>query len=266
MIAYARHSKSAEQLLVFDIGNSSTTVGVWDHHDIRAAATVNSSEFDSIGQIIAEHWQAMSGPKQAVACSVVPDRLEQLKKVLADVNGEKLLVVGQSLPVPLKVKIDKPESVGTDRLCCAAAGYLIEGGACAIADLGTAITVDCVNSEGHFIGGAILPGLALQAGALAEQTALLPRIAVERPPSPLGQDTEQAIRSGIFYGSIGAIKGLVESYASILGHWPVLFLTGSDAPLIEESLEIADKVVPHLCLRGVVLAYQKAPGAHHPES
>jgi type III pantothenate kinase len=266
LIAKAEPSKPAEQLLVIDIGNTSVAMGIWDHGDIRAAESFACSEFDLIRVLIAYLWKELGASKAIVACSVVPDMLEQLKSVAVDVVGEDVLVVGDDIPVPIEAKIEKPESVGMDRLCCAAAAYATEGRSCVVADLGTAITVDCVNDDGHFIGGAIFPGLGLQAGVLAERTALLPQIAIERPSSPLGQDTEQAIRSGIFHGSIGAISRLVESYSEILGHWPALFLTGNDAPLVAESLEIADRLVPDLCLRGVALAYFKAYGALDSES
>ena len=266
MIAKAQPTKPAEQLLVIDIGNTSIALGIWDHGDIRAAATVACSEFDSIREVIKDHWKELRASKGIVACSVVPARLERLKIVAADVSGEEVLVVGHEIPAPIEAKIEKPESVGMDRLCCAAAAYATEGRSCVVADLGTAITVDCVDDSGHFIGGAIFPGFGLQAGVLAERTALLPQIVVERPPGPLGQDTEQGIRSGIFHGSIGAITRLVESYSDILGHWPALYLTGNDAPLVAEALEIADRVVPNLCLRGVALAYFKAYGALDSES
>lgn len=261
MIAHGTSSEPADQLLVFDVGNSSTSLGAWHEGDIRASAMICDSEFASLAQHIAEYWQAMPGTKDAIACSVVPQRLQELKEFVREVTGEQLLVVGDSLPVPLEVKIDEPESVGMDRLCCAAAAYMLEGGACTVADLGTAVTLDCVNDAGQFIGGAILPGMTLQAAALCEWTAQLPQVVVERPSSPLGLDTTQAIQAGIFHGIVGAIRELVESYASRLGCWPALYLTGGDAPLITEALQIADKVVPHLCLRGVVLAYQKAHGA-----
>jgi type III pantothenate kinase len=266
LIAKAQPTKPAEQLLVIDIGNTSVALGIWDHGEIRTASTVACSEFDSMREVIEDYWMELGASKRIVACSVVPARLEQLKTIAAYVIGEKMLVVGDEVPVPIDAKIEKPESVGMDRLCCAAAAYATESRACVVADLGTAITVDCVDDEGHFIGGAIFPGLGLQAGVLAERTALLPQIAIERPSGPLGQDTEQAIRSGIFHGSIGAIRRLVESYSEILGHWPALFLTGNDAPLVAEALEIADRVVPDLCLRGVALAYFKAYGALDPES
>ncbi len=266
MIAKAQPSKPAEQLLVIDIGNTSIALGIWDHGDIRAAATVACSEFDSIREVITAHWKELGASKGIAACSVVPARLEQLKTVVAGVTGENILVVGEEIPAPIEAKIEKPESVGMDRLCCAAAAYAAEGRSCSVADLGTAITVDCVDDDGHFIGGAIFPGLGLQAGVLAERTALLPQIVIGRPADPLGQDTEQAIRSGIFHGSIGAIRQLVESYSDILGHWPALFLTGHDAPLIAESLEITDRLVPDLCLRGVALSYFKAYGALDSES
>ena len=266
MIAKTEPTKPAEQLLVIDIGNTSAALGIWDHGEIRAATTVACSEFDSIREVIMDHWKELGASKRIVVCSVVPARLEQLKTVAADVTGEDVLVVGDDFPAPIDAKIEEPESVGMDRLCCAAAAYATEGRSCVVADLGTAITVDCVDDDGHFIGGAIFPGLGLQAGVLAERAALLPQIVVERPSQPLGQNTEQAICSGIFHGSIGAISRLVEAYSEVLGHWPALFLTGNDAPLVAESLEIADRLMPNLCLRGVALAYSKAYGALDSES
>ncbi len=258
MIARAQKPAPADQLVVLDIGNTSVSVGVWQNREIRVHTWVPSSEPDLLADTFSEYWETLTGPKQVAACSVVPDQLEKIRKIVADQTGQVLQVVGESLPLPIAVEIGDPETVGRDRLCCAAAAYAISGTACAIADLGTAITVDCVNDAGSFIGGAILPGLQLQARALADHTALLPDIRVEKPAGPLGQSTEQAMRSGIFHGSIGAIKGLVESYASVLGHWPALFLTGHDAALLAQDLDIADRVIPDLCLRGVALTYQQA--------
>ena len=225
MIARARKPKPADQLVVLDVGNTSVSVGVWQDREIRVHTWVPSSEPDPLAETITKYWETLTGTKQVAACSVVPDRLEQIRKIVTDQTGEALQVVGESLPLPIAVEISDPETVGMDRLCCAAAAYAVSGAACAIADAGTAITVDCVNDEGRFIGGAILPGLQLQARALADHTALLPEIRVEKPAGPLGQSTEQALCSGIFHGSVGAIKGLVESYATVLGHWPALFLT-----------------------------------------
>ena len=258
MIARARKPKPADQLVVLDIGNTSVSVGVWQNSEIRVHTWVPSSEPDLLAETITKYWETLGDSKQVAACSVVPDQLEQIRKIVTAQTGEALLVVGESLPPPIAVKISEPDTVGMDRLCCAAAAYAVSGTACAIADAGTAITVDCVDDEGRFIGGAILSGLQLQARALADHTALLPNIRVEKPKGPLGQSTEQAMCSGIFHGSVGAIKGLVDSYATVLGHWPALFLTGHDAALLAQDLEIADRVMPDLCLRGVALAYQQA--------
>lgn len=258
MIAQSDPRSPAEHLLVLDIGNSSTSVGVWSANDIRASTTISDSEFESIGKVIEDHWQAMDDSKCVVACSVVPNRLKRLKSVVAGATETELLVVGESLPLPLEIKITEPKSIGTDRLCCAAAAYLVEGQACAVADMGTAITVDCVDDSGCFIGGAILPGLHMQARALAERAVALPQVSIECPADPLGQRTEHAIQSGIIYGSIGAIKELVERFATKLGRWPVVLLTGGDAAVIAGAADYVDKIVPHLCLRGAVLAYEKS--------
>jgi len=257
LIAQAKPHKPAKHLLVADIGNSSTKLAIWDGTDIRAFTTLATPDSEKIASQITEYWKAMELPRQAIACSVVPERLMLVRKMTKDLCQNDIMVVGQDIPIPLEVKIEKPETVGLDRICCAAAAFFIEGQACAVADLGTAITVDCVNDEGVFIGGAILPGLNMQAQVLAKETVSLPEIVLELPSNPLGQHTVHAIQSGITYGSIGAIKELTERYATLLGKWPVFIVTGGDAKLIYEALNVADKIIPHLGLRGIVLAYEQ---------
>ncbi len=261
MIAVVHKPTRVEQLLLFDVGNSSIHVGVWSGGAIRAVTQVRHDQESQLSEVITQHWRGMTLSRQVMACSVVPSQLVRLKTLVSDLTGEPLLVVGNELPVPISNRVEKPETVGMDRLCCAAAAYGIEQAACVIADVGTAVTVDCVSSEGYFIGGAILPGLSLQSKILAQETAQLPVVSMEHPGSPLGQSTEHAIRAGLYYGCIGAIRQLVESYAERLGRWPALFLTGGDSELLAADMDFVDKVVPDLCLRGVVLAYQQSLSA-----
>jgi type III pantothenate kinase len=129
-----------------------------------------------------------------------------------------------------------------------------------VADCGTAITVDCVSDEGVFLGGAILPGLSLGASALAGGTALLPKVALERPTWVFGKDTRQAIIGGLVQGARGAIQFLTEAYATELKKWPLLLLTGGDAELIREEQGLEQAVVPELTLLGVALAFHLAKG------
>jgi type III pantothenate kinase len=174
-----------------------------------------------------------------------------------------------SRDVPLAVEVDFPELVGTDRLMAAfAANRLrrIERAAIVI-DLGTAIKVDVVSAAGAFAGGAILPGLAMSARALEEQTDALPRVAVDRwlePPVPLGKSTEPAIEAGLFWGAVGAIRELIDQYSEGLAPTPDIFASGGASQLIARvlkqryGLEVVH--VPHLVLGGIALLAVETPG------
>lgn len=257
MIARAKPSRPARHLLVLDIGHSTIKAGIWDGSDLRAPQRWPTADVNQDAPMIRQLWAAMETPKQAIACAAVSKRLQAIRNTVQEVVDSELLVVGQELPVPISLSVDKPESVGTDRTCCAAAAYHIEGTACAVVDVGTAITVDCVNDRGEFIGGAILPGLNLQAAALADGTHTLPLVDPQVPQRALGGQTDEAIQSGIIYGTVGAIKELVERYAETLGQWPTLIMTGGACELLGRELQIVDKISPHLCLRGVALAYEQ---------
>jgi len=128
--------------------------------------------------------------------------------------------------------------------------------ACVVADFGTAITIDCVNDEGVFLGGAILPGLSMGAAALAAGTERLPEVAPAAPDWVFGRDTREAIVGGLVYGARGALRELAEAYATALGRWPPVIATGGDAELVCKGSEIVQAIVPDLCLMGVALAVQ----------
>jgi len=145
-----------------------------------------------------------------------------------------------------------------DRLCAAVAAYDRLGTACVVADFGTAITIDCVSDRGVFLGGAILPGLGMAADSLHERTAQLPRVEIAKPDGVFGKDTQQAIVRGILATARGALRELVEAYATELGHWPIVILTGGDAHLVCDDPnegELVQAIVPDLAIRGAALAY-----------
>jgi type III pantothenate kinase len=129
-----------------------------------------------------------------------------------------------------------------------------------VASFGTAITIDCVSADGRFMGGAILPGLDMSFEALHEGTAALPQVEVETPGGAIGRNTHDAIVNGVVYGAVGALRELVERYATELGHWPQLVITGGNAGLVRQLADFVDSVVPDLCLMGVALAYRRASG------
>ena len=215
----------------------------------------------ALAEALRQLWDELPAPRKIVAASVSPPNLAILERAAARaVPGEPVLLIGRDVPLPIALDVEEPARVGVDRLCSAAMAYEQLGEACVVADFGTAITVDCVSPDGVFLGGAILPGLRLGAAALHAGTAALPRVEPRRPDWVFGKNTEQAIIGGLVHGARGALRGLTEAYATELGLWPLLIVTGGDAELIATHEEggIIHAVVPDLCLRGIALAYHKS--------
>ena len=161
--------------------------------------------------------------------------------------------------LPLVVRLERPDMVGIDRLVDAVAVNRVRepGRSAVIVDVGTAITVDLVAADGAFLGGSILPGLRMSARALNEFTDLLPLVDVSElsePPPALGDSTESAMRSGLFWGTMGAIRQLIEQLGREAGDDPQIFLTGGAAATVAELLGPDARFIPHLTLTGIALS------------
>ncbi|MBK9128316.1 MAG: type III pantothenate kinase [Phycisphaerales bacterium] len=253
--------ETADALLAVDIGNTRIALGVWDSDGLHDAQRVEISRPDAWQATFESAWAAVGGSRRALVIgSVNPRETRRVQDALEGIAGVEALRVRDDLPLPMPLEIDNPDEVGVDRVCSAAAAHERIGGACAVASFGTALTVDCVSPEGRFLGGVILPGLDMSYRALHTQTAQLPLVTVERPNGVFGRNTHDAIVSGVTYGLLGALREIVERFASDLREWPQLVLTGGNAPMMAELAEFVDSVVPDLCLMGVALAYRRAAG------
>ncbi len=247
------------KMLAVNVGNSRVAFGIFENGRLTQAERHQLGN-DSAKLIEAvQIWGQMAvGPDcPSVLASVNPSISKLVKRVLAEDVGMKVLTVGQDVPLPMKVDLPDPEKVGVDRILNAAAAYERIKDAVAVVDAGTAITVDCVSPEGVFLGGAILPGLALSARILHQQTALLPEVKIDRPDWVYGRDTSQAILAGIYYGALGAIRELVERYAAELRAWPVTIVTGGDGELICAECGFIQAYVPDLTLIGIELSLRR---------
>jgi type III pantothenate kinase len=166
--------------------------------------------------------------------------------------------------VPLRLAVDAPERAGIDRLLAALAANQLRrpGRAAIVVDMGTAITVDLVTAAAEFAGGAILPGMAMSARALEEQTDALPHVPInawQNPPLPLGKATIPAIEAGLFWGAVGAVRELVEQLSAGIDYPPNIFVTGGNSQLVADQLTAAHgmvvEYVPHLVLAGIALVH-----------
>ncbi len=245
------------KLLLMDIGNTRVSLAPWSIEGRGTAEHLVGQEVDAILSAVRRLWELIADAeaRAVVVSSVCPPRLERIRAGCAAAGIEPVLVVGEHLFPPIAADVPKPEKVGTDRLCVAAAAYAKVKSACVVADFGTATTIDLVADNGVFLGGTIIPGMALAARALHEHTALLPLVDVGCPTEILGKDTPSAIRNGIFAMMCGALREVVERYATDIGKWPILVATGGDAEAIARSCNFVDHVAPDLCLDGLALAF-----------
>ncbi|MCG3126891.1 MAG: Type III pantothenate kinase [Phycisphaerae bacterium] len=250
-------------LLAIDIGNTRVGMAAWDTHGLHHARHVQLADPQSWRDALRITWShlARHGKRTVVVGSVVPGATAAVCKLAGDVCDVEPLRIRDDLPLPMPLELDRDDEVGVDRVCSAAAAFDAIGGPCAIASFGSATTIDCVSSEGHFIGGTIMPGVEMSWRALHEFTAALPQVSGAVGRSPFGKSTHDCMVNGVLYGAAGALREIVERFATELGQWPHLVLTGGAAPLVAELVDFADSLVPDLCLRGVALAYRKASGA-----
>jgi type III pantothenate kinase len=254
--------KPVESLLAIDIGNTRIGLAVSDSDGIHNVRHVPIAQPGAWPEALRETWSAapQDEPPVVVVGSVVPDVTRRLGEVLQEIWDTTPLCVRDDLPLPMPLRIDNPDEVGVDRVCAAAAAYERVQNTCAVASFGTAITIDCVSPDGHFLGGAILPGMDLSCEALHDRTAQLPRVTPAAPNGPFARNTHDAIVSGVAYAAVGALREIVERFATELREWPQLIITGGNAPLISTLADYVDAVVPDLCLIGIALAYRQAAG------
>lgn len=246
-------------VVLVEIGNTKVKLATWFQSEVKTPLSVPVADADAFDQAFTAHVDGISAtvPPPTIVGSVVPDALKRVREYVRQRYDRDVLVVGEKVALPLDVGVDDVKSIGVDRVCAAAAAYDKIENACVVVDIGTAITVDLVDDDGTLIGGAILPGLHLQLRALHEFTAQLPEVEPALPELPYGRNTVEAMQNGVCRGVAGAIRELVEGYASSINRWPQVVATGGGLELMSPVLTFVDTMVTDLSLRGLGLAYRK---------
>ncbi|MGB0717504.1 MAG: type III pantothenate kinase [Phycisphaerae bacterium] len=250
---------AAAPAFVVEIGNTHTTIATWFDEQIKTPIAFPTGDVEKFKETFEAHADAIPNgiPGAVIVASVVPDFRDEIGRYVWDRIEKDTLVVGERVALPLEVDVEDATRVGVDRVCAAAAAYDKLQTGCIVVDFGTATTVDLVNDEGVFQGGAILPGVSMQLQALAEQTAQLPNVSPLLPDSFIGKNTEEAIQNGVCRGIAGAVRWLVEGYATALNRWPQVVATGGDLELLLPACDYIDTPVRDLTLRGLGVAYRK---------
>jgi type III pantothenate kinase len=156
----------------------------------------------------------------------------------------------------VRIRYENPRDVGADRVVDAAAVRAIYGVPACVVDFGTATTFDAISAEGDYLGGAIAPGIGIAAQALFERTAKLPRVELTRPPSVIGRNTAHSIQSGLLFGYVSLVEGMVARFKSQLGHQTHVIATGGLAESIARETDVIDVVDPWLTLHGLRIIYE----------
>ena len=250
-------------LLVIDIGNTDITVGVFEDDNLRATWRMATGihrladEYAALLLNLLHHRDIeTSDIKDVAMCSVVPPLTATFEQLFQRYFNISPLVVAAGVKTGVRILMDNPREVGADRIVNAAAAHHLYGGPVIIADLGTATTFDTVSREGDYLGGAIAPGIGTAAEALFLRAAKLPLVELIPPQKAIGTDSITAMQSGIIFGYVGLVEGLVARIRQELGEKAKVVATGGFAELIARETKVIDTVNPDLTLIGLMLIHR----------
>lgn len=255
-------------LLCIDIGNTNITMGIYRGEELVAHWRVNTDHHkmpDEYGillvSLMARQGFQPSDIRGISIASVVPPVTDIVLEMLAAYVGVEPLQVGAGVKTGVAVRYDNPYEVGADRVVNAAAAYRLYGGPACIVDFGTGTTFDALSATGDYLGGAIAPGIRVAAEALFQRASKLPRIDLARPRKAIGTNTADSMRSGILFGYVGLVEGMVERFRRELGPTMRVIGTGGLAKTIAQETDIIEVVDPWLTLRGLQIVYELNRGA-----
>jgi len=252
-------------LLAIDAGNTNIVFAVHDGHEIRA-------EWRAVTETTrtADEWAVMLGPllqlnslsfddiNSAIIATVVPNALFDLRLLCRRYAKCEPLVIGDAdVDLGIGIHTDRPEAVGADRLVNTVSAHASYKGALIVVDFGTATTFDIVAENGDYEGGVIAPGVNLSAQALHQAAAMLPRVAVARTQSVIGKDTVPAMQSGLYWGYISLVEGIVARIKEEYGKPMTVIGTGGLANLFFKQTPVIEHLDPDLTIRGLIMIHAR---------
>lgn len=251
-------------ILVVDIGNTNIVAGCVEGRDIlfrerlstahRATRLEYSVLFKTAFDMYGINYKEVSG---AIISSVVPSVTNIVKEAIEKLCGISVMVVGPGVKTGISIVIDNPAQLGSDLVVDAVASVEEYSVPQIVIDMGTATTISVINKQKQYLGGAILPGVAVSHDALIGRTSQLPKVAFEKPRKLIGSNTIDCIKSGILYGNAGAIEGIVERFEKELGEKCTVIATGGLAKVIVPLCKRDIIVDEDLLLKGLMLIYEK---------
>lgn len=243
-------------LLAVDIGNSFTKLALFEDEFLLERLAVPTDRAAKYEDLYIR--KLARGVRGIVISSVVPELNDVYEAAAKRYFNVKPLFIDSSLDFGLKIKYTPPENLGADRIVAAFAAVQKYGKPCLICDFGTATTIDAVNSDGEYLGGIITPGIKTLADSLHLKTSKLPPVKLKKPPRVIGNSTVASIQSGVFFGYIGLVEGIIQRMIDELKDLPYVVATGGFASLIADDVEYIETVDENLLIEGLRMIYEKA--------
>jgi len=254
-------------LLAIDIGNTTVALGVFEGEKLKATWRLSTDVHKLADEyaalllnLLTLESLSFSDVDEAIISSSVPPMVTTFEELCRRYCKITPLVVGAGIKTGVRISLDNPREVGADRVVNAAAAHRLYGGPLIVIDLGTATTLDVVSAEGDYLGGAIAPGIGISADALFERAAKLPRVELTHPKRAIGRNTVAAMQSGIIFGYVGLIEGIVVRMRKELGGKVRVIATGGLAGIIAKETDVIEVLDPDLTLVGLRLIHELNSG------
>ena len=250
-------------LLTIDIGNTNLTLGLYEGEQLGAhwrLATDNNRMPDEYGLqflgLLQNAGKMLKDIDGISLASVVPPLTGRVIQACREYLKQEPLVVDTGVKTGIKIRYEDPKTVGADRVCDAVAVMKFYGGPACVVDFGTATTFNAITKDGEYLGGAISAGVNLAAESLFTHAAKLPRIDLQRPPSVIGRNTTHAMQSGLLFGYVSMVEGMVARFRSELGNEMKIIATGGMAEVIAKETQVVDFIAPWLTLDGLRIIWE----------
>lgn len=250
-------------LLAIDIGNTNLTIGLYEGQTLAwhwRLATDQARMPDEYGLqllgLLTHAGHSPAGLKGIALASVVPNLTGRVRQACREYLKTEPLVLDAGVKTGIRIRYEDPRAVGADRVADAVAVLHLYGGPACIIDFGTATTFNALTREGDYLGGAITAGVNLAAEALFTRAAKLPRIELQRPPSVIGRNTVHAMQSGLLFGYVSMVEGMVERFRAELGPQMKVIATGGLAEIIARETGVIQHIAPWLTLDGLRLIWE----------